>query len=198
MTDQATALTLRILLASGRVHEFAVTDPAAARSLIGGIDPEHIFEREVIVVAGHHEEAGFRSREIRRLEVVADELPEWRFGPMIERAEVIDSDELEQLRQSLADLDREQLRLRNDEDFDGLMELEDTVGERTSLRFHGQSIAPALRAGVLGRLLDAKCLYARRGSTAYLFNPRHIASARLFPGLPDLPPDAFQAERQGH
>ncbi len=195
MAENATDLSIRLCLASGRSHGFQAGDAEGAKRLLQALDPERVFDRDILVVAGHHEEAAFRASEIRRIEVRAATLPKWPFGPMIERAELIDIDEFDQLRRARADLDREDNRIRADSGYDGLLELEDSTGERSHLMVHGQSIAPVLRAGVLGRLLEASFLHARGTGVATVFNPSHIAGARLFPGLPELPVDALQAER---
>ncbi|MEQ8767689.1 MAG: hypothetical protein RL885_27550 [Planctomycetota bacterium] len=191
------SLSLLIQLASGRKHAFLQTDAEHNKALLGELDPRQLFQRDLLVVAGSHEEAGFRTSEILRIEVSATELPDWPYGPRVTRAEIVDEVRFDGMRDSLAQLDRSEQSLRLDEEWDGMLELEDTRGDRVHIAFHAEAIAPALRATVLRGLLEADFIHARQANTSVLINPAHIAAARLLPGLPELPPRALVAERDG-
>ena len=72
-------LTIRFHLTDGSVHSFVQTDDEAARRLWEGVDPARLFARPRIVVGSEHSKAVFVSAETVRVDFLQDSFQCWDF-----------------------------------------------------------------------------------------------------------------------
>jgi hypothetical protein len=190
-------LGLRICLTDGSVHSFAQTDDKAAKKLWGEIDPARIFARQRIVIGSRNSKTIFVSAEISRIDFFNVAVQPWTFpGGYSDVVELSEAEFREH-----AHLDepakmpvREQCTPPGD-----LLVSFAKLHMRGSCPLYAMielpAKLPAESQSFMQFMLSKSALFMRlREGGMGVLNLSNLVSYTVYPGLAQLPADAWPAE----
>jgi hypothetical protein len=195
----AANLGIRIHLTDGSVQSFTQTDDAASQKLWAEVDPMRIFTRARIVVSSEHSKAIFVTAEIVRVDFHQESLNCWNFpggySDIVELSEEefrqhthLDEPALMPKREkgtSRGDLlvSFVRIQMRGSRPFFAMIELPAQL--------------PAESQSYMQFMLSKAAVYMRlRGGGIGVLNLANLAGYTVYPGLPQVPADAWLAEPQ--
>jgi len=191
----ANILQIRVGLVNGANVRFQQDDSVLATKCVGRLHPDRIFAHSTVVLGGGHHVAAFPTAQIAHVEVRSELLPDWPFGANLESVELLNGDRFQRGIEAIADVSRRELRVASGEEVSGYALLESRGGFHYRLALRARALPTSARAGSLARILDGKVLYARdRDGNAFLINIANVVSLRIYPGMPELPPHALDAD----
>ncbi len=194
MTSTA-ALEIKVVLVDGSSYSFVQTDPDAARKSIGRVVPTRVFTSPSLTIASAMRTTTFPTRSIMRLELTSDLLPEWDAAQGLRELNLVDEKEVETRIAALGDTPRSERRPDSDGGFEAAGVFLDSAGVRHHLVARGRAMPEQVRAHVLTRRLEEPCILARRGDrVVVLFHTAHLTCVVSYPGAPEAPPNAIDAE----
>jgi hypothetical protein len=190
-------LTIRFHLTDGSVHSFIQTDSTMARTLWDAVEPAKLFARPRIVVGSEHSKAVFVSAETIRVDFIQDSFQCWEFPGGY--SDIVELSE-EEFRKH-AHLDQPALMARRDQPT--------PVGDLlvSFVRLHmrgGQPVFVMIELPVKIRaesqsfmhfMLSKASVHMRlRGGGIGILNLANLVAYTVFPGVAQLPADAWIAE----
>ena len=192
-----TTLTIRFHLTDGSVHSFVQTDSAAARKLWDGVDPARLFARPRIVIGSEHSKAVFVSAETIRVDFIQDSFQCWEFPGGY--SDIVELSE-EEFRKH-ARLDQPALMARRDQP----TPVGDLLVSFIKLQMRGSHPLfvmvevpvklPAESQSFMQFMLSKGSVHMRlRGGGIGVLNLANLAGYTVYPGVAQIPADAWLAE----
>lgn len=190
-------MTIRIHLTDGSVTSFVQTDPAKAQGIWQSLDPARLFSQSRIVVAGRHSKSVFVTCEIVRIDFIQQGRACWEFpGGYADVVELTESD----FRRH-AHLDHPELMVER--------ERATPIGDLlvSFLKLHWKGSRPMFlmvefpvklpieNQSFMQFLLSKGSAYMRlHGGGVGVINLSNLAGYTVFPGVAQIPADAWVAE----
>jgi hypothetical protein len=188
-------LEIRVSLTDGGSATFEQNEASLAGKILGRVHPDRVFAQPSLVIGGSHHVTSFPTEKIAFVEIRGDELPDWPFGGNLERVVLLNEDEFGKRLSEVSEVSRRELRVAAGEEVTGYALVELLGGARYRMGLHAKALPSSVRAGRLARLFEAPVLHARRGeNVACLINLHNAVSLRIYPGMPELPPQAIEAD----
>ncbi len=191
------ALTIRLHLTDGSVHSFVQTDDAAARKLWESVDPARLFARPRIVVGSEHSKAVFVSGETVRVDFLQDSIQCWEFpGGYFDIVELFEDEFRKHAR-----LDQPSHRIKREQS----TPVGDLLVSFVKLQMRGVHPLfvmvevpvklPAESQSFMQFMLSKASIHMRlRGGGIGVLNLANLAAYRVYPGVAQIPADAWLAE----
>jgi hypothetical protein len=191
------ALTIRFHLTDGSVHSFVQTDAAAAQNLREEIDPARLFLRPRIVIGSEHSKAVFVSQEIIRVDFLQDGFQCWEFPGGY--SDIVELSE-EEFRKH-AHLGEPALMAKRDQP----TPVGDLLVSFVKLQMRGSRALfvmvevpvklPAESQSFMQFMLSKASVHMRlRGGGIGVLNLANLAGYTVYPGVAQIPSDAWLAE----
>jgi hypothetical protein len=186
-------------LQDGRVAKFAQNDATAIQKIVEHIQPNRLFAQHHLVLGGDQTMTAIQCSHIVRVDLVADNLPQWPFHHGVLDVKEISDDEFFQRYdpEHYANLFRQGAPAPGTP-LVAFAEAELTSGERVfmELQVQAQERTPMDVGVLLQQIFSAAGLHARRrGGGVAILNPANIVRFTLYPGPQVLPPNAWHASR---
>ncbi len=193
------SLGIRFHLTDGSVHSFVQTDDVAAQKLWAEVDPVRIFARSRIVVSNEHSKAVFVTAEIVRVDFLQESLSCWSFPGGYSDIVELSEEEFQQhthLDEPALMKKREKYTVPGD-----LFVSFVRVQMRGSRPFFAMielpAKLPAESQSYMQFMLSKAAVYMRlRAGGIGVLNLANLAGYTVYPGLPQIPADAWLAEPQ--
>jgi hypothetical protein len=191
------ALTIRFHLTDGSVHSFVQTDDAAARKLWDGVDPARLFARPRMVIGSEHSKAVFVSAETVRVDFLQDSFQCWEFPGGF--SDIIEFSE-EEFRKHVH-LDQPAQMIKREQP----TPVGDLLVSFVKLQMRGVRPLfvmveipvklPAESQSFMHFMLSKATVHMRlRGGGIGVLNLANLAAYTVYPGVAQLPADAWLAE----
>ena len=190
-------LTIRFHLTDGSVHSFVQTDDEAARRLWEGVDPARLFARPRIVVGSEHSKAVFVSAETVRVDFLQDSFQCWDFpGGYSDIVELSEEEFREHAR-----LDQPAQMTKREQP----TPIGDLLVSFVKLQMRGSRPLfvmieipvrlPAESQSFMQFMLSKAAVHMRlRGGGIGVLNLANLAAYTVYPGVAQIPADAWIAE----
>ena len=190
-------LTIRFQLTDGSVHSFVQADAGAARKLWDDIDPARLFAHPRIVIGSEHSKAVFVSAETIRVDFLQDSLQCWDFPGGY--SDIVELSE-EEFREH-AHLDEPSKMVKREQP----TPVGDLLVSFVKLQMRGSPPLfvmvevpvklPAESQSFMHFLLSKTSVHMRlRGGGIGVLNLANLAGFTVYPGVAQLPSDAWIAE----
>ena len=191
------AMIVRVHLTGGSVASFVQESEAKAREIWERIDPVRLFAQQRLVIAGTHSKSVFAGSEIVRIDFVQHFCPCWQFPDGY--SDIVELSEAEFRRH--AHLDQPELMPRREQP----IPVGDLLVSFLKLQFR-QSLPlflmsefsvklPAENQSFMRFLLSKTGFHMRlRGGGVGVVNLAHLAGYTVYPGVTQIPEDAWLAE----
>jgi hypothetical protein len=192
-----TALTIQFHLTDGSTHSFVQGDVSTARNIRNEIDPARLFARPRIVVGSEHSKTVFVTAETVRIDFVQAGFQCWQFpagyGDIVELSE-------EEFHRH-ARLDRPQSMVKRDQPTPAgdllvsFVKLQMRGGRPLFVMVEIHATLPAESQSFMHFMLSKAAVHFRlRGGGIGVVNLANLAAYRVYPGVPQIPSDAWIAE----
>jgi hypothetical protein len=190
-------LTIRFHLTDGSVHSFIQSDGAAARKLWDDVEPAKLFARPRIVIGSEHSKAVFVSAEIFRVDFLQDSLQCWEFPGGY--SDIVELSE-EEFRKH-AHLDQPELMPKR-EHFTpagdllvSFVQLQMRGGRPLFVMVEIPVKLPAESQSFMHFMLSKASIHMRlRGGGVGVLNLANLAAYTVYPGVAQIPANAWLAE----
>ena len=190
-------LTIRFHLTDGSVHSFVQADDASARKLWKGIDPAKLFARPRIVIGSEHSKAVFVSAEIIRVDFLHDSFQCWEFpGGYSDIVELS-----EEGFRSHVHLDQPALMAKREQPTPvgdllvSFVKLQMRGGRPLFVMVEVPVKLPAESQSFMQFMLSKAAVHMRlRGGGIGVLNLANLAGYTVYPGVAQIPGDAWLAE----
>ncbi len=192
MTEKS-PFSIQFFLASGQVHTYVESDPAAIKKNLSFIRPEKLFSGESILIGGERCASAIRPSDLLRIEVHAEPRPHWAFGPRVESIRLVSVEEAQELQAKLASPDH--VEPKTGEHFEALIAMDDAHGETFWVKVSGELGPAALLRNAVTRILNAPFLHAETGDSDIFFNIAQMHSLHVYPCPKTLATTAWSAQR---
>lgn len=190
-------MIVRIHLANGSVESFIQADEATARSIWQAIDPVRLFAQPRVVIAGTYSKAVFVGSEIVRIDFVQQFCPCWEFPQGY--SDVVELSEADFRKH--AHLDEPELMAKRDH----RTPVGDLLVSFLQLQFRNSpplflmtefSVKLPIESQSFMRFLLSKTGFHMRlrGGGVGVVNLAHLVGYTAYPGVAQLPSDAWTAE----
>ncbi len=190
-------LTMRFHLVDGSVHSFVQTNAAAAGQFWEEMDPARLFGRSRIVIGSEHSKSVFVSSEIVRVDFLQDRFQCWGFPGGY--SDIVELSEEEFCRH--AHLDEPHLMPKREQS----AAAGDLLVSFTRLQLRGIDPLfvmveipvklPAESQSFMQFMLSKAAVHMRlRGGGIGVINLAHLAAYTVYPGVAQIPADAWCAE----
>ena len=197
-TDQG--LTIRIHLTDGSIHSFAQTDAAVNAKLWEAIEPPRMFARQRIVIGSEHSKSVFVSDEIVRIDFLHESFQCWEFPPGY--SDIVELSE-EEFRER-AGIDNNALRVKRDDPTPigdllvSFVQLQMRGGSPVFVMIEIVAKLPAESQSFMQFMLSKSAIHFRlRAGGIGLLNLGNLLAYTVYPGVAQLPGDAWIAEPTG-
>ena len=191
------ALTIRFHLTDGSVHSFIQTDSTMARTLWDAVEPAKLFARPRIVVGSEHSKAVFVSAETIRVDFIQDSFQCWEFPGGY--SDIVELSEEEFCRH--AHLDQPALMARRDQPTPvgdllvSFVRLHMRGGQPVFVMIEVPVKLPAESQSFMHFMLSKASVHMRlRGGGIGILNLANLVAYTVYPGVAQLPADAWLAE----
>ena len=190
-------LTIRFHLTDGSAHSFVQTNDAAARKLWDAVEPARLFARPRIVVGSEHSKAVFVSAEIVRVDFLHDGLQCWEFPGGY--SDIVELSE-EEFRDH-AHLDQPALMAKREQPTPtgdllvSFVRLHMRGGRPLFVMIEVPVKLPAESQSFMQFMLSKAAVHMRlRGGGIGVLNLANLAAYSVYPGVAQIPTDAWLAE----
>jgi len=190
-------MLIRVYLTDGSVESFAQPDEARARALWDSLDPLRLFAQPRVVIAGVASKSVFVGSEIVRLDFVQHFCPCWQFPQGY--SDIIDLSEAD-FRKN-AHLDQPELMAKREQHTPvgdllvSFLQLRFKVSAPLFLMVEASAKLPAESQSFMRFLLSKTGFHLRlRGGGVGVVNLVHLAGYTVYPGVAQIPSDAWLAE----
>ena len=191
------ALTIRFHLTDGSVHSFVQADDTAARKLWDDVDPARLFARPRIVIGSQHSKAVFVSAATVRVDFLQDSFQCWEFPGGY--SDIVELSE-EEFRKH-AHLDQPALMTKRERP----TPVGDLLVSFVKLQMRGirplfvmveiPVKLPAESQAFMQFMLSKAAVHMRlRGGGIGVLNLANLAAYTVYPGVAQIPADAWLAE----
>jgi hypothetical protein len=191
------AMVVRIHLSNGSVESFVQADEATARKIWQAIDPVRLFAQQRVVIAGTNAKSVFVGSEIVRIDFVQQFCPCWEFPQGY--SDVVELSEAEYRKH--AHLDQPELMPKRDKP----TPVGDLLVSFLQLQFRNSAPLflmvelsvklPIDNQSFMRFLLSKTGFHMRlRGGGVGVVNLAHLAGYTVYPGVAQVPGDAWTAE----
>jgi len=191
------SLTIRFHLTDGSVHSFVQTDDAAARKLWEGVDPARLFARPRIVIGSEHSKTVFVSAETIRVDFLHDSFQCWEFPGGY--SDIVELSE-EEFRKH-AHLDQPALMAKREQSTPAgdllvsFAKLQMRGGRPLFVMVEIPVKLPAESQSFMQFMLAKAAVHMRlRGGGIGVLNLANLAAYTVYPGVVQIPADAWLAE----
>ena len=191
------AMLVRVHLAGGSVESFIQEDEATARVIWEGIDPVRLFAQQRLVIAGTYSKSVFAGSEIVRIDFDQQFCPCWRFPEGY--SDIVELSESEF--RNHAHLDEPKLMRKRDQHtavgdlLVSFLKLQFRNSPPVSLMAELSVKLPAENQSFMRFLLSKTGFHMRlRGGGVGVVNLAHLAGYTAYPGVAQVPSDAWLAE----
>jgi hypothetical protein len=196
-SSSKSVLTIRFHLTDGSVHSFVQTDDAVARKLWEDVDPARLFARPRIVIGSEHSKAVFVSSEIIRADFLHDSFQCWEFPGGYSDIVELSEEEFG----SHAHLDHPALMPKREQP----TPVGDLLVSFVKLQMRGARPLfvmveipvklPAESQSFMQFMLSKAAVHMRlRGGGTGVLNLANLAAYTVYPGVAQIPADAWLAE----
>jgi len=190
-------MLIRVYLSDGSVESFAQPDEAKARALWDSLDPLRLFAQPRVVIAGVASKSVFVGSEIVRIDFVQQFCPCWQFpqgySDIVELSESAFTEN--------AHLDQPELMAKREQHTPvgdllvSFLLLRFKVSAPLFLMVEASAKLPAESQSFMRFLLSKTGFHMRlRGGGVGVVNLAHLAGYVVYPGVAQLPSDAWLAE----
>jgi hypothetical protein len=191
------ALIIRIHLTDGSIQSFVQADDALAEKIWDSVDPARFFSNPRIIIASEHSKAVFVSAETVRVDFVQDTFPCWKFSGGY--SDVVELSE-EEFRQH-AHLDEPELMPKREQP----TAVGDLLVSFVKIQMRGSLPLfvmtefpvklPAESQSFMQFMLSKNSIHMRlRGGGIGVLNLANLAAYTAYPGVAQVPADAWPAE----
>ena len=194
-------LTIRFHLTDGSVHSFTQRDAAINENLWDAIDPSRLFVRQRIVIGSEHSKSVFVSAEIIRVDFLHHTFQCWEFPGGY--SDIVELSE-EEFR-THARLDQPSLMVRRDQSTPpgdllvSFVRLQLRGGRPLFAMVEAPAKLPAESQSFMQFMLSKGAVHMRlRGGGIGVLNLAHLAAYLVYPGVAQIPADAWLAEPVVH
>jgi len=191
------AMIVRIYLAGGSVESFVQESEAKARGIWDRIDPVRLFAQPRVVIAGVASKSVFVGSEIVRIDFVQRFCPCWQFPQGY--SDVVELSEAD-FRKN-AHLDQPELMAKREQHTPvgdllvSFLQLRFKAGAPLFLMVEAPAKLPAESQSFMRFLLSKTGFHMRlRGGGVGVVNLAHLAAYTVYPGVAQIPSDAWLAE----
>jgi len=197
--SNATSPAMRVCvhLAGGTAESFIQQDEATARAIWESIDPVRLFAQQRLVIAGTHSKSVFAGSEIVRIDFVQQFCPCWRFPEGY--SDIVELSEGEFRKH--AHLDQPELMRKREEHTPAgdllvsFVKLQFRDSPPLFLMAELSVKLPAENQSFMRFLLSKTGFHMRlRGGGVGVVNLAHLAGYTVYPGVAQVPSDAWPAE----
>src|SRR6185503_7871170 len=190
-------LTIRFHLTDGSVHSFTQADAATNEKLWDAIEPSRLFAHQRIVVGSEHSKSVFVSSEIIRVDFHHDSFQCWKFpGGYSDIVELSEEDFRRHAR-----LDQPALMARRESPTPpgdllvSFVRLHMRGGQPLFVMVEAAAKLPAESQSFMHFLLSKGAVHMRlRGGGIGVLNLANLAAYTVYPGVAQIPGDAWLAE----
>src|SRR6266496_925077 len=190
-------LTIRFHLTDGSVHSFAQTDDAVARKIWESVDPARLFAHPRIVIGSEHSKAVFVSAETIRVDFLQDSFQCWEFPGGY--SDIVELSE-EEFRKH-AHLDQPALMVKREQPTPAgdllvsFVKLQMTGGRAQFVMVEIPVKLPAESQSFMHFMLSKAAVHMRlRGGGVGVLNLANLVAYTVYPGVAQIPADAWLAE----
>jgi hypothetical protein len=190
-------LTIRFHLTDGSVHSFVQSDDVLARKIWEDVDPSRLFVRPRVVIGSKHSKAVFVSAEIIRVDFLHDSFQCWEFPGGY--SDIVELSEKEFRRYAHLDQPalmpkREQLTPTGDL-LVSFVQLQMRGGRPQFVMVEIPVKLPAESQSFMQFMLSKAAVHMRlRGGGIGVLNLANLAAYTVYPGIAQIPSDAWLAE----
>ena len=192
-----TALTIRFHLTDGSVQSFVQTGDDAARKIWDGVEPARLFACPRIVIGSEHSKTVFVSSEISRVDFLHHSFQCWQFpGGYSDIVELCE----EEFRKH-AQLDQPALMVKRDQPTPAgdllvsFVKLHMRGGAPQFVMVEAPAKLPAESQSFMQFMLSKAAVHMRlRGGGIGVLNLANLAAYSVYPGVAQIPADAWLAE----
>jgi hypothetical protein len=195
-------LQIRVHGVDGSIATFTQDKPALVRRILEDCQNPHFFTQDRITIAGQHSVTTFAASNIARIDLGYKEFSDWKFPQGIRN--IVELKEPEFLYQAalfdLVHLERRQQRRTVGGPVVVFLDIAILGGRHMFLKIMAVEELPADRLQRVHSFLAAPSLCFRRQSGGLaIVNLAHAVRFTIYPGLPEVPTDAWSAnEENGH
>jgi hypothetical protein len=196
-TKSKAALSIRFHLTDGSVHSFIQDDVEAAQKLWKTIDPARLFARQRIVIGSEHSKGVFVCTEINRVDFLGEDFQCWEFPGGY--SDIVELSE-EQFREH-AHLDQPALMVKRNEPTPvgdllvSFVQLQMRGGRPLFVMIEAPVKLPAESQAFMQFMLSKSSVHMRlRGGGIGVLNLANLAAYTVYPGVAQIPNDAWLAE----
>ncbi len=180
----------------GSVETFFQDNPALAARIFEGIQSTKVFNGNIITIAGDYSLTSFVASRVNRVDLIAEDLPPWKYPPDILDVVELSEDEFRE-RSHLDDPARREQRRspkRTGECAVGFVEAEMTGGNRIFLAAEIKVPFEAERLQRLRILFSAPAVHFRMPPEGIsILNLKNLVRVTFYPGPDVTPIDAWPA-----
>ena len=198
-------MILRVHLLDGSIESFTLSDEAEAGQIWERVDPVRLFAQQRLVIAGTRSKSVFASSGVTRIDFVQNCFACWGFPEGY--SDVVELSEAEFRKH--AHLDQPELMTRRENPTPvgdllvSFLRLRFTNGKPVFLMVELPVKLPVESQSFMRFLLSKAGFHMRlRGGGVGVVNLAHLAGYTVYPGVAQLPPDAWLAEailrEEGH
>ena len=190
-------MLIRIHLANGSVESFVQSDETTARSTWESIDPVRLFVQPRLVIAGTHSKSVFVGSEIVRIDFVQQFCPCWRFPEGY--SDVVELSEAEFRKHARLDqpeqMPKREQRIPVGDLLVSFLKLEFKMCAPLFLMSEFSVKLPVENQSFMRFLLSRTGFHMRlRGGGVGVVNLAQLIGYTAYPGVPEVPSDAWFAE----
>jgi hypothetical protein len=190
-------LTIRFHLTDGSVHSFSQADATINEKLWDAIEPARLFTHQRIVVGSEHSKSVFVAAEIIRVDFLHDSFQCWEFPRGY--SDIVELSE-EEFRKH-ARLDDPSLMVKRDQPTPpgdplvAFIKLQMRGGQPQFVMVEAAAKLPAESQSFMQFLLSKTAVHLRlRGGGIGVLNLANLAGYTVYPGVAQLPSDAWLGE----
>ncbi len=190
-------MTIRFHLTDGSVHSFVQADDEAARRLWEAVDPAMLFARPRIVVGSEHSKAVFVSAETVRVDFLQDSFQCWDFpGGYSDIVELSEEEFREHARlDEPAQMTRREQATPVGDLLVSFVKLQMRGGRPLFVMIEVPVKLPAESQSFMQFMLSKASVHMRlRGGGIGVLNLANLAAYAVYPGVAQIPADAWLAE----
>jgi hypothetical protein len=190
-------LTIRLHLTDGSVHSFTQADAAINEKLWDAIHPSRLFAHQRIVIAGEHSKSVFVSTEVTRVDFIHDSFQCWEFpGGYSDIVELSEKEFREH-----AHLDQPALMAKREQPTPtgdllvSFVKLQMRGARPQFVMVEAPVKLPAESQSFMQFMLSKGAVHMRlRGGGIGVLNLANLAGYTVYPGVAQIPGDAWLAE----
>lgn len=191
------AFAIRVHLTDGSMESFAPRDEAEAHKLWDQIEPSHLFAQSRLVIAGEHFKSVFVTAHVVRVDFIQDTYECWQFpGGYSDVVELSEDDFRKR-----AHLDQPELMARREQPVPvgdlmvSFLKLHIAGAKPLFVMIEFPVKLPAENQSFMQFLLSKSGFHMRlRGGGFGVVNLAHLAGYTVYPGVAQVPADAWFAE----